>query len=56
MMADIEPKLTMMSVELAASGSGERQYVFLVYADDDLVGVLAQAQHPTTGTAQVVGP
>ena len=48
MTADLEPKLTMLSVELAASGSGERQYAFLIYADDDLVAVLAQAQHPTT--------
>ena len=48
MTADLEPKLTMLSVELAASGSGERQYAFLIYADDELVAVLAQAQHPTT--------
>jgi hypothetical protein len=48
MTADVHPKLTMLSVELAASGSGERQYAFLIYADDDLVAVLAQAQHPTT--------
>src|SRR5918994_7977995 len=48
MTADVHPKLTMLSVELAASSSGERQYAFLIYADDDLVAVLAQAQHPTT--------
>lgn len=46
MTPDIEPKLTMLSVELESSGSGERQYAFLIYADDDLVAVLAQPQHP----------
>jgi hypothetical protein len=35
----------MLSVELAASGPGERQYAFLVYADDNLVAVLARPQH-----------
>jgi hypothetical protein len=48
-MADLEPKLTMMSVELAASSSADRQYAFLIYADDGLVAVLARPQHPATG-------
>jgi hypothetical protein len=49
MTADLEPKLTMLSVELAARSSGERQYAFLIYADDGLVAVLARPQHPATG-------
>jgi hypothetical protein len=46
MTADLEPKLTMLSIELAASSSANRQYAFLIYADDDLVAVLSQPQHP----------
>ena len=44
MTADLEPKLTILSVELAASSSAHRQYAFLIYADDDLVAVLARLQ------------
>ena len=46
MTADLEPKLTMLSIELAASSSADRQYAFLIYADDNLVAVLSQPQHP----------
>jgi hypothetical protein len=48
MTADLEPKLTMLSVELAASSSADRQYAFLIYADDDLVAVLARPQPPAS--------
>jgi hypothetical protein len=44
MMADLEPKLTMLSIELAASSAEDRQYAFLIYADDNLVAVLSQPQ------------
>jgi len=46
MTADLEPKLTMLSIELAASSSADRQYALLIYADDNLVAVLSQPQHP----------
>jgi hypothetical protein len=52
MISDIEPKLTMMSLEVTASAPGKRQFVFLVYADDDLVGVLTQSQHAATVTSR----
>jgi hypothetical protein len=48
MTADLEPKLTMLSVELAASSSADRQYAFLIYADDGLVAVLARPQPPAS--------
>ena len=48
MTADLEPKLTILSVELAASSSADRQFAFLIYADDDLVAVLARPQYPAT--------
>jgi hypothetical protein len=48
MAADFEPKLTILSVELAASSSADRQFAFLIYADDDLVAVLARLQCPAT--------
>jgi hypothetical protein len=45
MTADNDPKLTMLSVGLAASAPGEGQYALLIYADDDLVAVLTPAPH-----------
>ena len=45
MTPDIEPTLTLVSVEVAASGSEARQYAFLVYADEALTAVLAHPDH-----------
>jgi hypothetical protein len=52
MTADITPRLTMLCVELIANSSAERDYAFLVYADDDLVAVLARPQPPATAELQ----
>jgi hypothetical protein len=52
MTPDIEPTLTLVSVEVAASGSEARQHAFLVYADETLTAVLA---HPDHSVAEVFG-
>jgi hypothetical protein len=52
MTPDIGPMLTMLSVEISASRSGERQHAFLVYADEALTAVLA---HPDQSVAEVFG-
>jgi hypothetical protein len=52
MTPNIQPMLTMLSVEISASRSGERQHAFLVYADEVLTAVLA---HPDQSVAEVFG-
>jgi len=57
MTPNIQPMLTMLSVEISASRSGERQHAFLVYADEVLTAVLAHPDHSADevfGTAWVL--